>query len=61
MERDVDEVGVEGHAHLVAEALDERVQVELRRERLADVVDDGQLRGALAGLVEEARVLEGHA
>ena len=30
-------------------------------ERLADVVDDRQLGGPLAGLVEEARVLERHA
>ena len=61
VQRDVDEVGVEGHLHLVAQALDERVQVELRRERLADVVDDGQLRGALVRLEEEAGVVEGDA
>ena len=38
--------------------LDQLVEVELRRRRLADLVDDRQLRGPLAGLVDQAGVLE---
>src|SRR2546422_442093 len=48
--------------------LDDRVEVELLRERRADFVDQRQLRAALLGLgeealrfVEQARVLQRHA
>ena len=61
VERDVDEVGVERVAHLVAELLDQGVQVQLAGQRLADGVDDGELGGPLAGLVDEAGVVERHA
>ena len=49
--------------HLVAELGDERVELQVRRERLADAVDDLQLGRALvsAGLVDQAGVLEGDA
>ena len=61
MERDVHEVGIERVAHLVAEVLDQGVQVQLPGERLSDAVDDGQFGGSLAGLVDEARVVQGDA
>ena len=55
---DVGDVGVEGLAHLLADELDQRVEVELRRERLADAVHRRQLADALARLLHEPRVLE---
>ena len=52
----------------LADELDDRLEVELRGERLADLVDERQLGGALVGLgqqtlrlVEQAGVLEGDA
>ena len=39
-------------------SVDQLIEVELRRRGLADVVDDRQLRRALARLGDEARVLE---
>ena len=43
--------GVEDGAHPVADELDDVVELELLRERLADLVDEGQLGVALAGLL----------
>ena len=51
VERDVGDVGLERLAHLLADELDQRVEVELRRERLADAVDRRELGHALARLV----------
>src|SRR4029077_544364 len=42
----------------LADELDQRVEVELRRERLADTVHGAQLGHALTRLVHEARVVE---
>ena len=39
----------------------QRVEVELARQRLADLVDRGELGQPLTGLVDQADVLEGHA
>ncbi len=56
---------VEHFAQLVADEVDDRLEIELRRHALLDAVDDGELGGALLGLlqqalrlVEQARVLE---
>ena len=64
-ERDVDDVRAEGLAHLLADELDQRLQLELRGDRLPDGIDRGQLGGALRrlleqdlGLLEQARVLQ---
>ena len=58
----------EALAQLVADQVDDRLEVELRRQPLLDAVDDRQLGGALLGLleqalglVEQARVLQRHA
>ena len=59
-ERDIDLVGRERLLELVAESLDENGQVELLGDRRTDVVDERQLAVALAGLTDEARVVEGH-
>jgi hypothetical protein len=58
VQRDVDDVGVESGAHLLANEVDESDQVELRPGGLAHLIDDLQLRGALTSLVDEPRVLE---
>ena len=58
MERDVGDVGLERLAHLLADELDQRVEVELRRERLADAVHRGELGHALTRLVDQASVVE---
>ena len=58
VERDVGDVGVEGLADALADELDQRVELELGRERLADAVHGRQLGDALARLVDEPRVLE---
>ena len=55
---DVDEVGLERVAHQVADQLVHRVEVELARQRLADLVDGRQLGHPLARLVDQAGVLE---
>ena len=55
------DVGVERPTHLLADELDQCVEVELRRERLADAVHGSQLGDALPRLVDEARVVEGDA
>ena len=47
--------------HLLADELDQRVEVELAAKRLADLVDRRQLGEPLAGLVDQAGVLEGDA
>ena len=61
MEGDVDDVGSEDVAELVAEPLDQRVQIQLVGECLTDAVDDRELRRALPCLLEEAGVLESDA
>ena len=60
VEGDVDEVGVEDLTELVAEPLDQRVELELLGERLSDVVHDRELGRPLAGLLEQPGVLEPH-
>ena len=62
---DADVVGLEHLAQLVADEVDDRLEVELGRHPLLDAVDHRELGGALLGLlqqplrlVEEARVLE---
>ncbi len=61
MEGQVGDVGVERLPHLLADELDQRLEVELRGERLADAVHGRELGDALARLLHEARVLEGDA
>ncbi len=56
--RDVHQVGREGVAHQVADEVVHPVEVELGGHGLADLVDGRQLRHALAGLVDQAGVLE---
>ena len=58
MQGDVGDVCVEGLANLLADELDQRVEVELGRESLADAVHRRQLADALARLLHEAGVLE---
>ena len=58
VEGDVGDVGVERLAHVLADELDQPVEVELRRERLADAVHRRELADALARLLHEAGVLE---
>ena len=60
--------GVEHLAQLVADEVDDGLEVELRGHALLDAVDHGELGVALLGLlqqalrlVEEARVLQRHA
>ncbi len=62
---DTDIAGAEHLAQLVADEIDDGLEVELGRHPLLDAVDDRELGGALLGflqqmlrLVEEARVLE---
>ncbi len=62
---DADVAGLEHLAQLVADEVDDRLEVELGRHPLLDAVDHRELGGALLGflqqplrLVEEARVLE---
>ena len=57
-QRDVGDVGLEGLADALADELDQGVELELCRERLADAVHGGQLGHALARLVDEPRVVE---
>ena len=45
-------------ADLLADELDERVQVQLRGDGLADAIDRVELGDSLAGLVDQAGVLE---
>ena len=58
---DVDDLGVEDLLDLVAHEVVHGLHLELGGEALLDAVDDGQLGGSLAGLVDEPSVLEGHA
>ena len=67
-DRDIDDLGVEDLADLVADEVVHRLHVELGREALLDAGDDGQLGGSLvglgqqtAGLGKQACVLEGDA
>ena len=56
---DSDVVGAEDVAELVADEVDDRLQVELRREPLLDAVDDLQFGGALLlGLEQPLRLVE---
>ena len=57
-QRDVDDVGLEGLAHPLADQLDERVEVELRGERLHDAVDGLELDRPLPRLLQRAHPLE---
>ena len=64
---DADVAGVEHLAQLVADQIDDGLEVELGRHALLDAVDDRELGGALLGflqqplrLVEQARVLQRH-
>ena len=52
MQRHVGDVGLERLADALADELDQGVELELRRERLADAVHGGQLGHALARLVD---------
>ena len=52
--RDVDDLGVEDLADLVADQVVHRLHVELGRESLLDAGDDRQLGRALVGLGQEA-------
>ena len=61
VEAHVDDLGVEQLADLLPHQLDHRLHLELLGEALLDAVDDGQLRRALAGLVDQADVLQGDA
>ena len=54
----IDDVGAERLAHLLADELHQGRQVELRGDRLTDAVDDVELGDPLAGLVDEAGVLQ---
>ncbi len=63
-----DVVGLQNLAQLVADEVDDRLEVELGGHSFLDAVDDRELRRPLLGLlqealrlVEEARVLERHA
>ena len=58
LEGDEGDVGRERLAHLLADQLDQRREVELRGDRLADAVDRVELGDTLAGLVDQPRVLE---
>ena len=59
---EVDDVGGgEGFADLVADELDQRIAVELRRQRLADAVDRAQLGDALTHLFHQPDVLQSNA
>ena len=65
---DADVAGVEDLAQLVADEVDDRLEVELGGHAFLDAVDHGQFGGALLRflqqalrLVEEARVLQRHA
>ena len=61
VKRDIDDVGLECPPHLLADELDQVVEIELAGEGLADLVDRRQLGQPLARLVDEADVLEGDA
>ena len=61
VERDVHDVGRKGLAHLLTDELDQRAQLQLRAQRLADLVDDRELGRLAARLLEQPRVLEGDA
>ena len=70
--RDVDRIcnalGVENLANLIAEQINDALEIELRHEPLLHTVDDGEFRRALfslfeqaLGLIEKARVFKCHA
>ena len=58
MQCDVGDVRVEGLADPLADQIDQLVEVELGRERLADAVHRSELGDALSRLVDQLRVLE---
>ena len=61
MERHVADVRIERPPHLLADELEQRLQIELARQRLADLVDRRELGEALPGLVDQANVFQGDA
>ena len=58
VQRHIGDVGVERLAHPLADQLDQRVEVELRGERLPDAVHRRELGHPLARLVDETGVVE---
>ena len=58
MQGDVGDVRVERLPHPLADEVDQSVEVELGRERLADAVDRPELGDTLPGLVDQLGVLE---
>ena len=58
VQRHIRDVGLERLPHALADELDQRVEIELRRERLPDAVHRRQLGHALPGLVDEPSVVE---
>ena len=61
VERHVADVRIERPPHLLADELEQRLQIELARQRLADLVDRRELGEALPGLVDQANVFQGDA
>jgi len=68
VERDLNRPGPEDLADPLSDQVDDRLEVELLGEGRADLVDDRELGRPLLrlaeetlGLIEQARVLEGHA
>ena len=60
VQRDIHILCREDLAHRIADHLDQRAQLQLRRERLPDPVDRLQLGGALALGLEQARIVQRH-
>src|SRR5690606_28348142 len=60
-QRHVHDVGLERLAHLLADQLDEGVELELRDEGAAHSVDGFELDGLLPRFVEQSCILESHA
>ena len=54
VERHVHVAGAEDLGDLVADEVDDRLEIELRRQSLLNTVDDGELRGALLAFLEQA-------
>ena len=53
VQEDAGEIGAESLAQLVADQVDDALQLELRREPLLDAVDHPELGGALLALLEQ--------
>ena len=58
VQRHIRDVGLERLSHPLSDQLDQRVEIELRRECLPDAVDRRELGHALPGLVHEPSVVE---